>query len=320
MLAMLSPLGIGWSIAGLGTIARCNKTFAQDEVPPVAGLKLGVALSTSDGYCLNGNRLRLTAGTYGLDGSTYQTELADFSNITAHLATGNGPQYWSVQRRDGRTYYYGFVDTNGNGANSQVTASGTASTWFLSKIVDRSIAGNNLVINYLAPNGTTLAGTAVPDAILWTPVSAGASTYLYSLKFNYPTNNVPQSSLAKYLAGTAVVDTELISSIAISYQGTVIKDYFLGYQSSSTTGRYELTSIQECADSAQSMCLLATSVRYQDGTSGLSATPITATTSSTPVGLTARYDLNGDGIPDLIYSTGSGTYVAFGSAEVVPQI
>jgi tripartite-type tricarboxylate transporter receptor subunit TctC len=33
----------------------------------------------NDGYCLNGNRLRVTSGlgTYGLDSSTYQTEIAD---------------------------------------------------------------------------------------------------------------------------------------------------------------------------------------------------------------------------------------------------
>jgi len=162
----IGPLGIGWSLAGLGSITRCDLTTAQDTTPAA------VALATTDGYCMNGNRLRLTSGTYGTAGSTYQTEIADFSNITANGVAGNGPAYFTVQGRDGNTYQYGFTDSNGNGANSQALANGssTALTWFLSKIIDR--AGNNLVINYLpqtgpspAPPTIALSGTTVPTSI-----------------------------------------------------------------------------------------------------------------------------------------------------------
>jgi RHS repeat-associated protein len=302
--AGIGSLGIGWSIGGLGAVVRCNKTYAQDGAPA------NVALAVNDGYCLNGNRLRLTSGTYGTAGSTYQTEIADFSNVTANGTAGNGPANFTVQGRDGNTYEYGFTDSNGNGVGSQVLATGstTASAWLLSKVIDR--AGNNLVVNYV-----TLTGTAVPDTILWTPVSAGASTYLYSMKFNY-TSNVPQSSLSKYISGTAVSNTELLSSIAISNSGTVIKDYFLAYQASPTTGRNELITVKECADSAQSNCLLPTSVGYQAGGSGVSATS-TVAESSVGSRFAARYDFNGDGIPDLVYNpTGTGPFfVAFGSTS-----
>src|ERR1700722_10757141 len=150
----IGPLGIGWSLAGLGQITRCNLTAAQDATPAP------VALVTTDGYCINGNRLRLTSasGTYGAAGSTYQTEIADFSQITAvgNTTSGGvntGPASFTVQGRNGLTYYYGYTDSYGNGANSQALAWGstTALSWFLSKIVDR--AGNNLVINYLAQTG-----------------------------------------------------------------------------------------------------------------------------------------------------------------------
>jgi hypothetical protein len=88
----IGPLGVGWSLAGLGQITRCNLTVAQDTTPAP------VALVTSDGYCINGNRLRLTSGTSGTAGSTYQTEIADFSNITANGTAGNGPQYFTAPR------------------------------------------------------------------------------------------------------------------------------------------------------------------------------------------------------------------------------
>jgi len=142
----IGPLGIGWSLAGLGQITRCNLTAAQDAAPAAVALVIG------DGYCMNGNRLRLTSasGTYGAAGSTYQTEIADFSQITANGNTTNGgvntgPASFTVQGRNGLTYYYGYTDSNGNGVNSQVLANGTttALTWLLSKVVDR--AGNNYV-------------------------------------------------------------------------------------------------------------------------------------------------------------------------------
>ena len=300
--ADIGPLGIGWFITGLSAVTRCNKTYAQDTTPAA------VALVVSDAYCLNGKRLRLTSGTYGTDGSTYQTEIADFSNITAHGAAGNGPAFFTVQGRDGNTYQYGFTDANGNGAGSQVLATGTstASAWLLSKVSDRAV--NNFVINY-----TTLTGTAVPAEILWTPTSANASTYTYKMLFNYGAN-VPPSSITQYVAGTAVLNSQLLTSIVISASGTVIKDYFLGYQASPTTGRDELITVQECADTAKSNCLLATNVAYQTGSIGVSTSATTALSSSGSK-LTARYDLNGDGIPDLIYNpTGTGPwYVAFGS-------
>jgi len=301
--ASIGPLGIGWSLAGLGAITRCNLTAAQDAAPAPVNLVAG------DGYCLNGNRLRLTSGTYGTAGSTYQPELADFSNITAVGTAGSGPASWTVQARNGLTYYYGFVDANGNGASSAAVAAGTSTvlTWYLSKVMDR--AGNNYVINY-----TSVSGAAVPAKILWTPESSGSAMYTYSMVFIYEPN-VAQSSFTEYVAGTLVNNTQLLSSIEVLVGTTVVKDYFLKYQQSPLTAREELKTITECADASESNCLSPTSVTYQVGTPGLS-TVVNTALSSTGTSLTTRYDLNGDGYPDLVYisPSGSATMVAFGSA------
>jgi RHS repeat-associated protein len=308
----IGPLGIGWSLAGLGQITRCNLTAAQDAAPAAVALVIG------DGYCINGKRLRLTSasGTYGAAGSTYQTEIADFSQITANGNTTNGgvntgPASFTVQGRNGLTYYYGYTDSNGNGVNSQVLANGTttALTWLLSKVVDR--AGNNYVINYLAPS-TALSGTSVPDKILWTPATAGSSSYTSTMQFNYGTN-APQSSIFAYVSGTQVSNTELLTSIEIFVGTTVVKDYFLGYQVSPLTGREELISVTECADSAGSNCLLPTTVGYQTGSPGVSTALNTVPSSAGAVA--ARYDFNGDGYPDLVFNNGGSWFVAFGSAS-----
>ena len=118
-------LGVGWGISGLSSIYRCNLTYAQDAAPAP------VALSTSDGYCMDGQRLRLTSGTYGEAGSTYQTEVANFVTVTAYAYSGiTGIGYWEATDRNGVTYVYGDV------GNSAVLATGTttAVSWMLSEV------------------------------------------------------------------------------------------------------------------------------------------------------------------------------------------
>jgi RHS repeat-associated protein len=132
------------------------------------------------------------------------------------------------------------------------------------------------------------------------------------MTFNYGSNN-SQTSIYKYVAGTPVTNADLLSSISLTYSGTVVKDYFLGYTTSATTGRNELQTITECADSGESNCLLPTSVAYQSGTAGVSTSGTTAV-SATSYGALAKGDFNGDGYPDLVYVNGSTVYVAFGSA------
>jgi len=285
-------VGVGWSISGLSSIYRCNLTFAQDAAPAP------VALVTSDGYCMDGQRLRLTSGTYGVAGSTYQTEIANFVNVTAYGSAGNGPAYWTAQDRNGRTYTYG------NGGSSQVLATGssTAVAWMLNQVSDPP--GNTMTVSY-----STATGSAVPSVISWTPSSHGSGTYNYTMTFSYGTN-VPQSSLYAYTAGTAVTNTNLLSSITIAYSGSTVKKYVLTYQGSPTTGRDELTQVQECSDSGATNCLLPTTITYQSGSAGVSTTA-----TSAPNGVGVLYDFNGDGYPDLFYANGSTYYIAFGSAS-----
>jgi hypothetical protein len=106
--------GVGWSLTGLSAIFRCNKTYTQDGAPSAANL------ATSDGYCLDGNRLRLTGGTYGVAASTYQTEIEMFSRVLAQGAAGNGPASWEVRSKDGLIYEYG------NSADSRIESVGSS--------------------------------------------------------------------------------------------------------------------------------------------------------------------------------------------------
>ncbi|MGA8940065.1 MAG: FG-GAP-like repeat-containing protein, partial [Acidobacteriaceae bacterium] len=293
-------MGVGWNLAGLSSIYRCPQTYAQDAAPGP------VKLAATDVFCMDGQRLRLTGGSYGIEGSTYQTEIANFNNVTAYGATtGGGPDHFEVQGRDGRTYEYG------NGGSSQVIAgnSGNASVWWLDKVTDR--AGNSMTISY-----DSLTGAAVPATISWTPVSAGAPTYSYTMQFAYGAN-VQESSVYGYVATTPVVNTSLLASITVNYGSTTAKKYVLYYGVSPTTSRDELTDIQECADAGATNCLAETQIQYQSGQAGVS-------TSSTPVipsgasELKVHNDFNGDGLNDIAYCNGGSPnviYVAFASSS-----
>lgn len=323
--------GVGWNIAGLSSITRCNLTYAQDAAPAA------VTLSTSDGYCLDGQRLRLTSGTYGTAGSTYQTEIANFSNVTAYGTAGNGPAYFIVQTPDGRSYQYG------NGGNSQIVAQGTSTalSWMENQVSDAP--GNTMTISYSTANGIS---SGVPSTISWTPTTYGStSSYAYTMNFNYGVNpnttsapglpglysacqaytnipGVPNSPLPGspfatcilngYVSGSQVQQANLLNSITINYSGAQVKEYFLTYTLGATTGRETLAQVQECAASIAN-CLSPTTIAYQNGSAGVSASASTVT-STVPSNFVAHYDFNGDGYTDIVYQSGTTWYVAFGSA------
>ncbi|MHB8811832.1 MAG: FG-GAP-like repeat-containing protein, partial [Steroidobacteraceae bacterium] len=305
-------LGLGWNVSGLSSIYRCTQTYAQDPAPAPVTLTIG------DVFCMDGQRLRLTGGTYGDPDSTYQTEVANFANVTAYGSAGNGPSYFEVQGRDGRTYEYG------DGGGSQVLAYGTTTAWiwYLDKVTDR--AGNTMTItyctdanSYCTQSGATASGTAVPVTISWTPTSQGAATYNYTMNFAYSTN-VPQSSIYGYVGGTAYSNTSLLSTVTVEYAGTTVKKYAFSYGQSPTTGHDELTQVKECADSGETNCLEPTTFTYQGGSIGVSTNATTAfSTSAQMTELKSHNDFNGDGINDLAYCIGSPSviYVAFGSSS-----
>src|SRR5258708_24852413 len=159
-------MGPGWTLSGFSTISRCNPTYAQDGTPAP------ITLTSADGLCLDGNRLR---GTPAGSTTTYQTEIANFSQVTASGSAGNGPSYFTVQGRDGLTYEYG------NTADSKIlpTGSSTPYIWALDKVTARS--GNQMTFTYNQASGAYLR-----FSIQYTAPS-GSTTFPYQVKFAYST-------------------------------------------------------------------------------------------------------------------------------------
>lgn len=303
-------LGRGWSLGGFSSIGRCNLSLAQDA-------KLsGAVLSKSSGYCLDGNRLRLYSGTYGESGSVYATEIADFSRITANGGTGpgnlGGPESWVVERMDGTIHTYG--GTSDSRVSVSTYPSGTTPrAWRLSKIEDRY--GNKILFSYKSQDSAT-SGTTHPTAIYWTQTSEGSGSYVYSMEFSYndtSTNTLP-TSLNGVVHSNTIRETDLLTSISVKVSGTVVRKYALGYETSPTTGGKRLVSVTECSDASQTDCLAPTTIAYQNGQAGIDSTP-TFIISGSIDAVSGRFDLNGDGLRDLVYRRSSYLYVRFASTS-----
>ena len=301
--------GPGWALGGLSVLSRCTQTYAQD------GTGGAITLTSSDRYCLDGNRLRLTSGTYGQTNSTYQTEIANFSKITAGpTAAGNGPAYFTVRGKDGLIYEYG--NAVGGTNTAQVFAVGTTTPylWLLDKVSDR--AGNNLTIQYQLANGSY-----VPSLIQYTQTPATGTAYHNRVSFTY-TARPPGQPLNKYLAGGSVQQNLVMSTITASSDnvpgsiGTMlaVRVMIFQYTNGAATGKSRLASVQEASPDYG---FPATSISYQDGAAGI-ATP---TTAAVPSGATRvnSADFDGDGRADLIYAIVTGStdhwYVRFATGS-----
>ena len=169
-------VGVGWNISGLGMIARCPKTLAQD------GIVQGVQLTSGDEYCLNGNRLRRVSGTQGQTNSQYRTELETYALVTVLAHTGTGPTTWQVKNKDGLIHEYGGTTDSRIGvpANTSVVR-----VWALSKVNDRALSattGNYWTVTYT--NDAAGTGAYRPDYIDYTTSTAASpSTAPYRVKF-----------------------------------------------------------------------------------------------------------------------------------------
>jgi RHS repeat-associated protein len=279
---------------------------------------------------MDGKRLRVTSGvgTYGAASSTYQTEIADFSNVTASSATtgtgsGAAPSYFTVQLKNGLIYEYGNTQTSGAPNNgSQILRSGVVAQWLLDKVSDRN--GNNYVVNYGSVNGAT--GLGLPTSIAYTPTTSGSTTYAYTIYLGYGTRLAQNSAtthtaITGYQAGVLISNPNLLNAIELTYRptggsSTIVRNYTFAYNVSPTTTRALLGSITQCGGSAGTDCLAPTIITYQPGAAGVgAAVTLTSSQATAPAPISSAYDLNGDGFNDLVWMDNGTVYVAFGSSS-----
>ncbi|WP_164517471.1 RHS repeat-associated core domain-containing protein [Pseudoalteromonas rubra] len=281
--------GYGWYVSAGSSITRCSKNIATD------GEQSAVRLSRNDGYCLDGQRLLLVSGTYGAANSTYRTELASFSKITAvgKDSINTGPSSFIVETKDGDVKYYGLSsDSNVKPATPSDNRK-TTHTWALSKVED--VYNNTIQFQY---DKSEHLGTHRLTSILYGQVRVA---------FNYAMRNTRHSG---YLLGGKTHSTRRITSITVTKSGEAYRHYAINSDGSKHD---YIDSIQECISSGGS-CKPATQFEYNkslDETkftfSGFQESGLRTTT--------LFGDFNGDGKADKVFTDKTGKQLTVAITE-----
>jgi len=156
-------LGIGGNLSGLSSITRCGKTIEQD------GISKAVQFDSSDYFCLNGQRLILMSGSYGANGSVYQTQLESFQRVTAHGSIGGGPAYFEVLAKGGSKLVFGKSLSGVHLERTIDTVSNAVASWGISYLEDKY--SNRVIYEYENQAHTEEGVTA--DQILPTQITYG---------------------------------------------------------------------------------------------------------------------------------------------------
>ncbi|GAA4273199.1 RHS repeat-associated core domain-containing protein [Aquimarina gracilis] len=193
--------GWGWNISGLSTITRVPSTTYHDgEIDPVD-------FDSKDRFALDGQRLLLKSGTYGADGSEYQTENFNNIKIRAYGGSGGSPGYFVVYMPNGTKIYYGFH------GNSQGKLE-----WAISRMQDTQ--GNAIVYKY------SVSGHLLKiDTITYKD---------NTITFSYKTRKRSEIS---HFAGQTFTRSHILDKIEVKGGNTLFREYrlehdqtFLGYE------------------------------------------------------------------------------------------
>lgn len=318
-------LGVGWSLDGLSTISRCNKTYAQE------GQASPAHLGWDDAFCLDGQRLiEIQPGEYRTEIDTFaRIRRLEFNSKPGGIGNGDGGSgggptlpppknnsYFEVMTKDGRKLLYG-SESQAWGDQRSTSAGSYVRTWALNRVEDRN--GNFIHIVYhqktskeLDPNVSadellTSTTELVPDSISYT--GTGTVDGDREIKFEY-SDTRPDKISGYQAAGGSFARTLRLEHIKVFALGNLVRRYDLYYDVAPNKAS-RLTSLQEC-DGSNSICKGATTFTYKTDQGFDAGTPFTpaipdpkwgAPDAFTPYGMT----LSGGAYDVLVTRSDNGT-------------
>lgn len=276
-------MGLGWSLSGLSAISRGNKN------PYLDGNYEAVNSGLNDVYNLDGNRMLLKAGTYGVAGSTYDNEITTFATISAVGSQGFGPQSFIVTDKNGTITEYG------NSTDAQLVGVGdnTPIVWLINKVTDEF--GNYTTYHYKQLNGET-----VIDKIKYTGnASAGLLPY-NEIVFEYQPKTEKNTF---YIAGKEFHSTQLLKSITANANNLLAKKYNFDYGFQFNTILLKVTEINQDGSELNPTEFCWNNPADNSTISGEHNTNLYYGTNQTKYNLikqTIATDFDGDGYSDLV--------------------
>ena len=203
----------------MSTISRIPATKYYDNKQDGIDFK-------DDRFSIDGQRLIIKSGTYGANGSVYQTE--NYSNVKV-VAYGNspygstyGPSYFIVYYPNGTRAWYG------NAGNSRSRLEWAIFRW-------RDPQGNYVDYNYQSDNGLLSIKTIKFGGRI------GGTSPTNQIDFTYANRSRPEMV---YVGEYSFRRTNLLRSIQVTGNGSQYRKYELTYNSTSL-GYQRLVSIKE---------------------------------------------------------------------------
>lgn len=200
-------VGVGWELSGIHFISR-DPSF-------------GINYDGTDDY------LSSQAGPLvDVSGSltTFHSRRESWIRFIPSGVCGDGPCSWTATDKDGTTYTFGST------ADSRIEAlgrSGAIRAWALSQV--RDPFGNGYNVTYIEDSTN---GEYYPNKI----------TYQNrTIEFEYEDSR--SDSNPTYFNGSLVQTTKRLESIEISVDGSVVREYELGYSTGALSGRSILTTL-----------------------------------------------------------------------------
>lgn len=302
------PLGVGFSLGGLSSIARCGSSIAED------GQFRGVKFDAQDHLCLDGARMFVVSGTHFGD-AEYRTKPDSFAKIVASDVASGAPQTFTVYAKNGHILTYGkTADARAGGPN------GSVRTWALSEVRDRY--GNQMTVSYEkvdAPSPDVgLTWEQLPSEIRYTAHVPSGLPAPRKVRFTY--SNRAEWNVGFRWGKRFETKRRLDRITMLSTGDTVVRRYELAYTTEGSTRKTKLQSVTECA--ANGVCKPPTRFRWSLGEEGFVFTsesvappdpPLPAvigTTNPAVVPMAWRdggyyqfigMDVDGDGLDDLVY-------------------
>ena len=288
--------GMGWSVSGISSIARCRQTYDQDRTA------LPIAWTGDDRFCLDGQRLvpHPAGQTYGAAGTTYRTEIDSGAIVTIFGNVGGEPDFFSVERKDGSISYYGKAPQSSSNTDAKESAgSGKTMSWSIRHFQDSVL--NSIWFDYI----NDADGRRISEVKWAYGSSAGPTGHNAHLTFNYANRNDVKSG---YVAGELFEQRKLLTSIVSHNAGTEVRRYNLNYNESISTSDNvnRLTSIEECVGST----CLANATEFDWRVPDMATTGTSSSTLNVGGVNFSNFqlaDVNGDGRMDIVWFEGTGT-------------
>jgi RHS repeat-associated protein len=326
------PVGKGWAIGGLSSISRCRATREAGDFIGAAtpdGNPRPINFSATDRFCLDGQRLIPSGATCpaasGMTAAALATEVDSFERVCAYTAGSatTGPSFFTVERKDGSTSWYGDRDNNnsqnrpdGYFETNSALAPTAALTWAQTRFQDST--GNYIDYLYLENPAGAGTGEHLISEIRYTGKtvlsgqSGSASAPYAKVVFNYAVRPADKWSKGYASGGTLTQSRSLSSITSCATLGCSAPEqarhYLLTYAASTSGSNLDtLIGLQECRDSTAAVCASPTSFVWSQGKYEFA-------TQESPSGFLyvsdvgfngIKYgDLNGDGRTDLINMRG----------------